>query len=138
NRQLKGLVRTNPLQNKSDTFQLDLGGGPVHARFEYDEAARDLALERVGNADHRAFCDFPMAAKYLLHPTGREPMAGDVDDVVGATHDIDVAVLVLEAGVRGLVITRKLREVILLEQIVLLPQRRQTGGWQRQFCDDGS
>jgi len=48
-----------------------------------------------------------MAAKHLLHTPGREPMAGDVDDVVGATHDIDVALFVLEAGVGGLVIASR-------------------------------
>src|SRR5215470_4349439 len=52
-----------------------------------------------------------MAAKHLLHTPGREPMAGDVDDVVGATHDIDVALFVLEAGVGGLVIAGELVEV---------------------------
>jgi hypothetical protein len=48
-------------------------------------------------------------------------MAGDVDDVVGATHDIDVALFVLEAGVGGLVIAGELVEVVLLERAVLLP-----------------
>ena len=42
---------------------------------------------------------------------GREPVAGDVDDVVGAGHDVDVAVLVDEAGIGGLVVAGKVVEI---------------------------
>ena len=74
--------------------------------------------------------------QHLLHAAGREPVAGDVDDVVGAAHDEQVAVRVLEAGVRGLVVAGELGEVAFLEALVLLPQRRQAGGRQRQLDDD--
>ena len=63
-------------------------------------------------------------------------MARDVDDVVGAAHDEQVAVLVLEAGVRGLVVAGELAEVAFLEALVLLPQRRQACGRQRQLDHD--
>ena len=46
-------------------------------------------------------------------------MARDVDDVVGAAHDVDVAVVVDEAGVGGLVVAGKLGEVALPEALVL-------------------
>ena len=62
-------------------------------------------------------------------------MAGDVDDVVGAAHDVEVAVGVLEAGVGGLVVAGKLGEVA-LEALVLLPQRRQARRRQRQLDHD--
>ena len=52
-------------------------------------------------------------------------MPGDIDDVVGAAHDEDVAVIVLEAGVGGFVIARKLREVALGKTLIGLPQGRQ-------------
>ena len=47
-----------------------------------------------------------MRGEHLLHRAGREAVACDVDDVVGARHDEDVAVLVDVAGVGRLVVAR--------------------------------
>ena len=44
---------------------------------------------------------------HLLHRAGREPVAGDVDDVVDATHHEQVAVLVDVAAVAGEVVARE-------------------------------
>ena len=52
-------------------------------------------------------------------------MAGDIDDVVGAAHHEDIAVLVLVAGVGGFVVAGEFGEIGFLEALVLLPQRRQ-------------
>src|SRR5207244_8283455 len=53
-----------------------------------------------------------------------------------AAHDVEVAVVVLEACVRRLVVAGKFLEVALAETLVLLPQRRQAGGRQRQLHHD--
>ena len=63
-------------------------------------------------------------------------MAGNVDDVVGTAHDVEIAIGVLEARVGGLVVAGKLGEITLLEALVLLPQRRQAGRRQRQLDHD--
>ena len=64
-------------------------------------------------------------------------MAGHVDDVVDATHDVDVTVLVLEAGVAGEVMAGMLGQVRLAVCLVVVPQRRQATRRQRQFQRDG-
>jgi hypothetical protein len=48
-----------------------------------------------------------MIGQHLLHAAGGEPVAGHVDDVVGAAHDEHVAVFVDIAGVGGLVVSRE-------------------------------
>ena len=49
-------------------------------------------------------------------------MSRDVDDVVGATHDPQVAVLVQMAGVRGFVVAVEAAQVRLLEALFVVPQ----------------
>ena len=44
-----------------------------------------------------------MVSLYLLQGAGGEPMAGHVDDVIGARHDVQEALLVDVAGVHGVV-----------------------------------
>ena len=55
---------------------------------------RHLALERVGDADHRTFGNVLVRGQHFLHAAGREPVPGDIDDVVGAAHDVDEAIVV--------------------------------------------
>ena len=59
-------------------------------------------------------------------------MAGDVDDVVGARHDRDIAVLVDHPGVAGLVVAGEGREIAADEAALGVPQRRQRARRQRQ------
>src|SRR5688572_31751734 len=47
------------------TLFRSLGNRPVHARLEHDESAGDLALERVGNADHGALGNVLVATQHL-------------------------------------------------------------------------
>ncbi len=107
------------------------------AALQHDESARLLAFERVLDADHRAFRDVLMRGKNLLHPARREPMPCDIDDIVSAAHDEQVAVLVDEPCVRRVVEARKCREVTLLKSVIGMPQRGQATGWQRQLDHDG-
>ncbi len=59
-------------------------------------------------------------------------MAGDVDDVVHPTHDVDVTVRVLVARVAGQIVAGMLREIGLLVSGVVVPQGRQASRGQRQ------
>ena len=69
----------------------------------------------------------------FLDAAGRQPVAGDIDDVVGAGHHVDIAVLVDEPGVGSLVIAGIGAEIGLHKTPVLPPQRRQCAGRQRQL-----
>ena len=79
-----------------------------------------------------------MKGEHLFHRPGREPMAGHVDDVVDAAHDVEIAVVVLVAGVAGQVEARVARQVRLPVAVVVVPERRQAAGRQRQLHDQGA
>src|SRR3546814_18423648 len=53
------------------------------------EAQLQLALERVGYAYHGTCRHVRMGSQHLLHGTGGQPVARDVDHVVGPRHDVD-------------------------------------------------
>ena len=91
-----------------------------HARLEDDEAARLLALERVLHADDRAFRDGGMG-EHFLHAARRQSMSGDIDNAIGAAHDVEIAVFVLKSGVGSLVEARKIREITFSHSIVMAP-----------------
>ena len=63
-------------------------------------------------------------------------MTGDVNNVVGASHDVEVAVLVSVAGVRGFIIPGKFVQIGFDEPVVSVPQRRQARRRQRQLDAD--
>ena len=67
-----------------------LGGATPALRTSKPE--RHLAFELVGDADNRALGDVRVCGEDLLDRTRREPVAGDVDDVVGTRHHEDIAV----------------------------------------------
>ena len=77
-----------------------------------------------------------MRRQNLLHAAGGKPVARDIDDVVGAAHHENIAVLVLVAGIGGFVVAGEFGEIGFLETVVLLPQGRQAGGRHRQLDDD--
>src|SRR5579885_2277510 len=128
--------RADLVAHQLNDLPLDLLRRAVDAGLEHDEAARHLALELVLDAEHGALGDVGVGGQHLLHAAGREPVAGDVDDVVGAAHDEDVAVLVLVAGIRRLVVAGELGEVALLEALVVPPQRRERARRHRQLDHD--
>ena len=77
-----------------------------------------------------------MFGKHLLQLARRQPVAGDIDDVISARHDVEIPVLILVAGVAGLVITREGGQVFLDKGFVGTPHRRQAGWRQRQLHRD--
>ena len=64
-----------------------------------DEGADRLAGVLVGLADHRRLGDLVVGDDRRLDLGGREPVAGDVDDVVDPPDHPEVAVLVAARGV---------------------------------------
>ncbi len=74
-----------------------------------------------------------MAGQNLFHRAGGQAVAGHIDHVIGARHDIEIAVLVQIAGIAGLVIAGEMRQIGLSEPVLGIPQCRQRAGWQRQF-----
>jgi hypothetical protein len=108
----------------------------VDATLEHDEPARDLALEVVGHADDRALGDVRVTGQRGLDRAGRQPVPGDVEHVVGAPHDVEVAVLVDHPAVTGEVVAVVHREVAGDVALVVLPQGRQGAGRQRQLDGD--
>ena len=75
-------------------------------------------------ADHRRLGDLRVRDDRRLDLRRREPVPGDVDDVVDASDDPEVAVLVLARGVADEVgRLAELREVGLLEALVVAEQR---------------
>ena len=127
------LSRTSSTSSRTSSSSLR-----VHAGLGHDEPDRHLALERVGHADDRALGDVRVRGEHLFHGAGREPVAGHVDDVVHAAHDVEVAVLVLVAGVAREVVAGMPREVRLLVALVVVPERGQAAGRQRQLDRDAA
>src|ERR1041385_3836564 len=63
-------------------------------------------------------------------------MPGDIDDVVRATHDPQIAILILKTSVGSLVVTRISLKIRLNMLGIFVPQRWQTTGRQRQLDHD--
>ena len=94
-----------------------------------DEGADRLAGVLVGLADHRRLGDLRVGDDRRLDLGGREPVAGDVDDVVDPPDHPEVAVLVLARGVADQVgLLAEAREVGLDEALVLLVEGAQHRG----------
>jgi hypothetical protein len=77
-------------------------GGPAHV-LQHGKGHRHLALELVGHAHHGHFGHIRVAGDALFDFARAQAVAGDVDDVVGAAQDEEVAVLVADAPVEGAV-----------------------------------
>src|SRR5690349_3458604 len=63
-------------------------------------------------------------------------MSGDVDDVVGATHDPQISVVISVTSVGRLVIPGIRAEIRFEIRVIVVPQRRQTTRRQRQLDRD--
>ena len=90
--ELEGCHRSEPFADQRHDLLFDLGRLPRHARLQDQEAAGHLALDCILDAKHGAFGNIGAGRENLLHAAGRQTMAGDIDDVVGAAHDVEVAI----------------------------------------------
>ncbi|MNJ50129.1 hypothetical protein D3C77_453910 [compost metagenome] len=79
-----------------------------------------------------------MTGDQVFHLTGGQPMPGDVDDVVGASHDVDKTIVIQITAVAGVVVTRIGREVSVQVALVIAPQRLAATWRQWQGNDDGA
>ena len=101
------------------------GGDAV---LERDEAHERLALELVGPADDGGLGDGRVRHEGALHLGGADAVAGDVEHVVDAADDPEIAVLVEPRAVAGEIVARQLAPVLLLEALVVAPERAQHRG----------
>ena len=107
----KQAIGPDAVAHERDELVAQLGLVAVGAGLEHHQSERQLAAQLVGHAEDRAFGDVGMGRDDLLHGAGREPVAGDVDDVVGAPHHEQVAVLVEVPAVAGQVPAGIAREI---------------------------
>ncbi len=84
-RRLEGSDWPNPFPNKRHDFPLDLCCFTGNIGINDQKPRRNLALDRIGNADHSTFGDIGVAGADLFHRSGRQAMPGNIDDIVGAT-----------------------------------------------------
>ena len=79
-----------------------------------------------------------MIGQDLLHGPGGQAVTGHVDDVVGAGHDKNVPVFVDVTGIGGLVVSGELFQVGFDVSLIVVPERGQCSGRQRQLDDEGA
>ncbi|MCY1284327.1 hypothetical protein D9M70_332260 [compost metagenome] len=97
-----------------------------------------MALQAVLHGDHRAFGHGVVQRQQFLHLAGGEAVAGDVNHVVGAAHDVDEAFLVDIAAVAGVVVAGEGPQVGLQVARMVVPQGLRATGRQRQGDGDGA
>src|SRR5699024_7558137 len=109
-------------------------GNTLLAPTEDDEADDRLACDLVGGTDHRGLGDSGMGHQGGLHFGGGDVVARDEHDVVHATEQPKVAVLVLLGTVTGEVEAGELGPVGLLVALLIAPDAAKHGG--PGFTDD--
>ncbi len=77
-----------------------------------------------------------MTGADLFHRARRKAVAGDIDDVVGARHDEDIAVIVYVTGIRCLVIAGEFREAGGAKPFVGIPEARQAARREGELDGD--
>ena len=63
-------------------------------------------------------------------------MSCDIDDVVGAAHDVEIAIFIHVARIGGFIIAGKFVEIGFAKSLIGVPQGRQTTGRQWQLDED--
>ena len=89
--------------------------------LDHDQRPRHLALQLVGDPDHRALGDGRVRRQDGLDRPGGQPVSGDVDHVVGPAHHEDVAVVVDVAAVPGQVVPGVGTQIAVDEALVVAP-----------------
>jgi hypothetical protein len=120
-------------------FELQgVGGRGGRGRIlQYREGHRHLALEWIGHANHRHLGHAGVARDALLDLARAQPVTGDIDHVVGAAQDEEIAVRVAHAPVEGRIhrLTGNAGPVGFDEAVVVAPHRLHAA--RRQRAHDG-
>ena len=100
----------------------------VDAFGEAQEADGRLAFKVIADPHHGAFGHIGVARQDLFHRAGRQPVARDVDHVIGARHDPDIAVLINPPRIASLIIAGEGGEVGFAKAVFGVPQAGQGAG----------
>ena len=104
--------------------------------LEHHQGSWNLALHRVGQADDSTFGNRRVGCHSCFQSARGQAVAGNVDDVVGAAHDVDVAVFVDATAVTGQVGALNRRQVRIDVAFVVTPHGCECSGRKRQADDD--
>jgi hypothetical protein len=125
---LNAATAPDPAADHLHDLRDDLLVRALDPRLKNEEADGKLALELVLGPDHGALGDVRVRGQNLLDRSGRQAMAGYVDDVVGAGQHEHVARVIDVPSVGGLVVAGERRKVDLTEAFVCVPQCRGGAG----------
>ncbi|MNZ63454.1 hypothetical protein D3C78_816010 [compost metagenome] len=122
------------------SHQVTLQGRLVDALtiLEHHQGQRHLPFDLIMYANDRTLGHGRMTSDQILHFPRGQPMPGNVDDIVGAPHDVDEAIVIQIAAVAGMVVARISGEVRLQVALVVAPQRLTAARRQGQSNDDGT
>ena len=105
-----------------------LDGGNFRGILHNGKRDRDLSLEGIGDAHHRDFGDIGVGLHRFLDLPRAEPMAGDIDHVVGAAENEVIAVPIPDPPVESRIdqFLRERGEIGFDETLVVTPDRGHT------------
>src|SRR5712691_8824583 len=101
------------------------GGLGAEATFEGDEGNQRLTFEIIRSADHRGLGNFWMADERALDLRGADAMAGNIEDIIDAANDPEIAVFVLPAAITGEVAALDLAPINLFVALRIAPEAAQ-------------
>ncbi len=85
------------------------------------------------HANDGAFGHVRMAGNHTFNAAGRQAVSGDVDNVVGAAHDENVAVLIFITGIGRQIVALVAGQIRLVEAVIVVPKGGQRARRQRQL-----
>ena len=109
-------------------------GACLGGAFEGDEGGEGLAFERIGFADDGGFGHVFVANQGAFDFGGADAVAGDVENVVNASHNPEIAVFILAATVAGKVAAGDFAPIGLAESLGIAPDAAKHAG--PRFADD--
>lgn len=111
---------------------------PGYTALEDQKAEGNLAFQLVVDSEDGAFGDVGVRGKNFLDASRREAMAGDIDNVVGAGHYEDIAVVVHVPCVSRFVIARKVGEIGIEKALVVVPESGERAGRERKLDNESA
>src|SRR5690554_2383574 len=114
------------LQRKFITIKAILGD---------NQPDRNLPPEGIMDTDNGTLGYGLVGPDDFFHFAGREPVSGNIDDIIGATHDEKVTILVKVAAIASQVVARISGHIGALKTLGVLPNTNQAAGRQRLFDD---